>query len=217
MVGESNGSTENTRRKTGLWIAVAAVVAVVIAVIVYFAVTSGATGDATPGASSSPSASASSSTAPSEGTDPSGEPAPDPSATPGTMPELAPVAPNEPSDNGAGLVAQITAMNAVEGEAVQAGEIAGPAVQFTLQLTNDTDEEIDLGLIAVNAYIGEGLTPAGGLIQPGAAPFEGTLAVGDSTEGVYVYNIPVDQRGDVTVTLDYRAGQPAFVFRGAVG
>lgn len=214
MVGEPDGSVQGTRRKTWLWIALAAVAAVVIAVIVYFAVTAGSSEGGAPTADPTPS---SSSSAPTDGADPSGQPTPDPSATPGTMPELPPVTPDQPSDNGEGLVAQITAMKAVQGEAVQAGEIAGPAVQFTLRLTNDTDAPIDLGLIAVNAYIGEGLTPAGGLVKPGAAPFEGTLDVGDSTEGVYVYSIPENQRENVTLTLDYRAGQPAFVFRGKVG
>lgn len=210
MVGEPDGSVQGSRRKkTWLWIAVAAVAAIVVAVIVYFAVTAGpSTTSPSPSASSAASA---------DGADPSAQPTPDPSATPGTMPELAPVAPDQPSDNGEGLVAEITAMKAVQGEAVQAGEIAGPAVQFTLRLTNDTDAVIDLGLIAVNAYIGEGLTPAGGLVKPGAAPFEGTLDIGDSTDGVYVYSIPESERGDVTLTLDYRAGQPAFVFRGTVG
>jgi hypothetical protein len=215
MVGEPDGSVQGTRRKkTWLWIAIAAVAAIVVAVIVYFAVTAGSSEGGTPTTSPSPSASSS---APADGADPSAQPTPDASATPGTMPELAPVAPDQPSDNGEGLVAEITAMKAVQGEAVQAGEIAGPAVQFTLRLTNDTDAAIDLGLIAVNAYIGEGLTPAGGLVKPGAAPFEGTLDIGDSTDGVYVYSIPEGQRGDVTLTLDYRAGQPAFVFRGKVG
>jgi hypothetical protein len=208
MVDNTSESARGPRRKTWVWLVVIAVV--VIAVIVYFAVTSAGSGK--PGASPSPSASASS-----QGGDPSGQPTPDPSATPGTMPELAPVAPDEPSDNGEGLVAEITAMKSVEGEAVQAGEIAGPAVQFSLRLTNDTDEPIDLGFIAVNAYIGEAMTPAGGLVKPGGAPFEGTLKAGDSAEGVYVYNIPESQRADVTLTVDYRAGQPSFVFRGPVG
>jgi len=208
MVDNTSESARGPRRKTWVWIVVIAVV--VIAVIVYFAVTSAGSGK--PGAGPSPSASASS-----QSGDPSGQPTPDPSATPGTMPELAPVAPDEPSDNGEGLVAEITAMKSVEGEAVQAGEIAGPAVQFSLRLTNDTDEPIDLGFIAVNAYIGEAMTPAGGLVKPGGAPFEGTLKAGDSAEGVYVYNIPESQRADVTLTVDYRAGQPSFVFRGTVG
>lgn len=210
MVGESDGPVRDTRRKTWLWVVVAVMGAVVIAAIVYFAVTSGSPDSGTP--ESSPSAAA-----PTDGSDPSGQPTPDPSATPGTMPELAPVAPDESSDSGEGLVAEITAMKAVEGEAVQAGEIAGPSVQFTLKLTNGTDSAIDLGLIAVNTYIGEERTPGVGLVKPGGAPFDGTLKAGDTAEGVYVYNIPESQRGDVTLTLDYKAGQPAFVFRGKVG
>lgn len=212
MVGEADGSTRSAGRKTWLWVVLAVVGVLVIAAIVYAAVTAGSSDDGAPVSSPSPSATASAG-----GDDPTGAPTPDPSETPGTMPELAPVAPDEPADNGDGLVAEIAAMKAVEGEAVQAGEIAGPAVQFTLRLTNDTDAPLDLGLIAVNAYIGAAKTPAGGLVKPGAAPFEGTLDVGESAEGVYVYSIPEGERGDVTVTLDYRAGQPAFVFRGDVG
>ncbi len=133
------------------------------------------------------------------------------------MPELPPVAPDKPSDNQQGLVAEITRMRAVEGQGVQAGEVSGPAVQFTITLTNKTTATADLGLIAVNAYIGAERTPASGLVKPGGSPFEGTLAVGKTATGVYVFTIPEAQRGDVTLTLDYRAGQPAFVFQGAVG
>ncbi len=212
MVDEANESVGSPRRKAWLWGIAVAVVLLVIAAIVYFTVTSGASGGGDPAAS--PSASAS---APADGGDPGAQPTPDPSATPATMPELAPVAPDEPAESEEGLIAEITAMKAVDGEAVQAGDIAGPSVQFTLKLTNDTDSPIDLGFIAVNAYIGEGRTPAIGLVKPGAAPFEGTLKAGATAEGVYVYNIPENQRGDVTVTLDYRAGSPAFVFRGDVG
>lgn len=213
MVEASDGSGRGSRRRLWLWVAIAA--AVVIAVIVYAVVASGSGDRDDPEPTGSPSPSATASTP--AGEDPSAPPTPDPSATPGTMPELTPVAPDESVDNGAGLVAEITAMKSVDGEAVQAGEIAGPAVQFTLSLTNDTGEAVDLGLIAVNAYIGEGRTPAGGLVRPGGEPFVGTLDDGASAQGVYVFSIPESQRGDVTLTLDYRAGQPAFVFRGAVG
>lgn len=214
MVEASNGSGRSPRRRIWLWAGIALALAVVVAIIVYVALTSGNGDETDPGAGPSSSATP---TAPSGDADPSAPPTPDPAATPGTMPELAPVSPDAPADNGEGLVARISAMKAVDGEAVQAGEIGGPAVQFTLSITNDTDEAIDLGLIAVNAYIGEARTPAGGLVRPGGAPFEGTLKAGDSAEGVYVYTIPEDERGDVTLTIDYRAGQPAFVFRGPVG
>lgn len=213
MVGDSSTAQPRSRRKAWVWVAVVAAV-VIIAVVVYFVVTSGrgseegsAVGGPTPTASVTPD--------PIEG-DVSAPPAPDPSITPETMPELAPVAPDEASDNGQGLVAQIETMKAVEGEAVQPGEIAGPSVQFTLKLTNDTGAAIDLGLVAVNTYIGEERTPARSLVKPGGAPFEGTLEAGGSAIGVYIYNIPEDRRDDVTLTLDYRAGEPAFVFRGRV-
>lgn len=214
MSEESSATADGPRRRVWWW--VAAIAVVVIAVIVYFAVTSSGApkgADASP----SPSPSASATDDPSTGADPTTEPTPAASDPSGTMPELAPVAPDEPAENGDGLVARIAKMTAVEGEAVQAGEIGGPAVQFTIEITNDSGEAIDLGLVSVNAYIGEDRTPAGGLVRPGGAPFEGTLDAGKSATGVYVYTIPQNQRDDVTLTVDYRAGQPAFVFRGAVG
>lgn len=219
MTQHSEGAARKRFNRAWLWGIVAVVV--VASALVYAAVVGGAFGTSagpateTPAASSSPDP-----TAPST---PTGTPkpgatvSPAPSATSDAMPELTPVAPDRPSDNGKGLVADISQMKAVEGEAVQAGEISGPAVQFTLVLTNDTDAPVDLGLISVNAYIGADRTPAGGLVKPGGDPFEGALAVGKTAKGVYVFTIPKGQRGDVTLTVDYRAGQPAFVFRGAVG
>lgn len=228
MVEESGVPARMTRRTAWLWGAVA-LVAVVVAVIVYLAATSGSSaapngdGGGTTGPTPSASSAAPTDEPSGEPTDeptdqPSGQPTPGPAVpTSSTMPELPPVAPEKPADNGQGLVAEITAMKSVQGEAVQPGDIAGPAVQFRLTLTNDTDADVDLGLIAVNAYLGEERTPAIGLVKPGGAPFEGVLEPGDSAKGVYVYNIPEDQRDDVTLTVDYRAGQPAFVFRGRVG
>ncbi|MFB4354655.1 hypothetical protein RAC69_15980 [Microbacterium sp. LS_15] len=215
MTEESTNDTARAPRRA-MWWWVAGIAIVVAGVIVYFAVTSSGApddGDASP----SPTTSSSATEDAAQDGDPAAEPTPDPSATSETMPELAPVSPDDPADNGEGLTARIVKMAAVEGEAVQAGEIGGPAVQFTLELTNDTDAAVDLGFIAVNAYIGDDRTPAGGLVRPGGAPFEGTLEPGKTAQGVYVYTIPEAQRGDVTITVDYRAGQPAFVFRGAVG
>jgi hypothetical protein len=204
-------------RRSSIWLWCGGVAVVAAAVLVYAFSVAGSSPKPADIAAGTPSASASAT--PDALNPASASPAPTPLTTspPDAMPELPAVAPDKPSDNGKGLVTEISRMRAVQGEAVQAGEISGPAVQFTLTLTNRTDAAVDLGLIAVNAYIGPNRTPAGGLVKPGAAPFEGTLAAGKSTTGVYVFTIPEAQRSDVTLTVDYRAGQPAFVFRGDVG
>lgn len=207
-------------RRRWLWIAAIIVAVAVIALVVALNLAGRAQPGAQPGAepssSASPDAGAPTPTA-SHTVPPLPTSTPLPEDSPESMPELAPVEPTEPSDNDEGLVAEIVKMTAVQGEAVQAGEIAGPSVQFTLSIKNSTGEPVDLGLIAVNAHIGENRTPATSLIRPGGDPFAGTLADGDSAEGVYVYNIPESERDDVTLTIDYRAGEPAFVFRGEVG
>jgi hypothetical protein len=212
---QHTGAEHARRRRIWLWGGGAALVAIAVAVIVYAFSLAGSSPKPADAAAGTPSASAT----PDAVNPAPAPPAPTPLTTspPVAMPELPAVAPDKPSDNGKGLVTEISRMRAVQGEAVQAGEISGPAVQFTLTLTNRTDAAVDLSLIAVNAYIGPNRTPAGGLVKPGGAPFEGTLAPGKHATGVYVFTIPEAQRRDVTLTVDYRAGQPAFVFRGDVG
>ena len=73
---------------------------------------------------------------------------------------------------------------------------------------------MDLGLVAVNAYVGKDRVPAGTVTKPGGMPLAGELAEGRSADGVYLFVVPITQRGDVTVAVDYRADTPTAVFRG---
>jgi hypothetical protein len=136
---------------------------------------------------------------------------------PGTdvLPELPPVAPDTPVTTDDGLVVSVVKAEAVEGEAVAPGDIAGPAVRYTIEIVNKTDKPFDLAYTVVNGYIGEDRKPAGNLIKPGGSPFEGTIAPGKTARGVYIFSVPVADRSMVTVTVDYGAGIPAVVFQGA--
>lgn len=114
------------------------------------------------------------------------------------------------------VAVSLSRIEAVQGVAFAPGEIAGPALRVTVRLSNDASTLLDLGLVTVNAYIGKDRVPAGTVTKPGGRPFEGELAAGRSADGVYLFVVPVAQRGDVTVTVDYRAGVPTAVFRGAM-
>jgi hypothetical protein len=105
-------------------------------------------------------------------------------------------------------------IEAVQGVAYAPGEIAGPALRVTVRLVNDGPTPLNLGLVAVNAYIGKDRVPAGTVTKPGGKPFAGELAQGRAADGVYLFVVPLDQRRDVTVTVDYSADVPTAVFRG---
>jgi hypothetical protein len=67
----------------------------------------------------------------------------------------------------------------------------------------------------VNLTFGADNTPATGLSGPGAASLPQEVAAGQTASGVYVFNVPSDQRDLVRVWVDYRLGLPVVVFEGA--
>lgn len=130
--------------------------------------------------------------------------------------ELEPVKPHEVVQGEDGMKVALTSIEAVTGEAVQPGEVSGPAIRVRVQVTNETGREFNTSSIAVNAYTGKARVPAGALVKPGGVPFYGRLAPGESTYGVYLFAIATDQRSDVTITVDYSAAVAVVVFQGDV-
>ncbi|MET1016048.1 MAG: hypothetical protein ABWX76_04485 [Leifsonia flava] len=204
------GGASSRRRITLLVISgvvVLAVVAVVIALI------SGAFG-APGGTGGSPSGSPS-------GAPASGEATPSQSATPTTTPTPPiPIETTVPLDSTAqpapGVTVSVSGFEAVEGEAELAGDVAGPAVRFTVTVTNTTAEAVSLAGALVNVYYGPAQSPSDSLPEPGGVPLPAEVAAGGTAEGVFIYTIPEDQRDDVLITFDYQVGTPVTAFQGSV-
>ena len=127
------------------------------------------------------------------------------------------VALDETAEAGDGVTASITSVEAIDGTAIGPGNIAGPALRVTVRVDNGTDGPVPLGGVSVDLASGEDLVPASPLGDPSAAPFTGTIAPGEHAEGVYVFSIPVADRGSVTLSVGYQAGAPIMVFTGPVG
>ena len=104
----------------------------------------------------------------------------------------------------------------VTGQVVGPGDVEAPAVRVTVDITNTGSSPLDLNLVVMNAYMGEGRDPAETYEQPGGQPVSGSLDPGDTATGVYLFRIPEDRRDDVTFVVDYHAGEPAIAFRGEV-
>lgn len=127
----------------------------------------------------------------------------------------APVAAVVAQDETATLAGGLTATLQVEktkATAVRAGEVAGSAVKVTVKVRNPGGSDVSLSQLAVNAYYGSDSTPATEL-SDGAEPLLGTLKAGETRSGVYVYSVPADQTGSVTVTVTDAAGAPLTVFK----
>ncbi|MGN6407164.1 MAG: hypothetical protein ACTHMH_02365 [Curtobacterium sp.] len=116
----------------------------------------------------------------------------------------------------ADLVAAVTKTEAVQGKANGPGEIAGPAVRFTIRITNRTSAAVNLSNTVVNAYYGISRDPAIPLDGPGASAFPRSVAAGGTATGVFVFNIPTADRSRVDVTVDTSVRNPVVAFQGAV-
>jgi hypothetical protein len=156
-----------------------------------------------PDPSSSPTAGEEATTAPDE---PTGEPAPT---------QTVPV--DEEGTPEAGVTAAVSKIEAVEGTAELPGEVGGPSLRVTVQIDNETGSELDLSFAVVNLYYGADLKPALPLGQPGVEPFPGSVDAGRSASGTYVFNVPVDERDDITIELDLSVDSTVVLFRGPAG
>ncbi|MDC7120070.1 hypothetical protein OMK64_00795 [Cellulomonas fimi] len=217
------------RRPVPRWavVAVAVLVVLVLGGVVWAAVAQSGSADAGPTSSASPSSSRSAGDDPSASETPvetptapaPGEPGggatddPDPAApyTPVTEPA---VALDQPATFATGVTAELTKVESVAGEAQGPGEVAGPAVRVTVRLTNGTAAAVPLTSAVVNAYAGQDLAPAEPLSAPGGQPFAGSVQPGATATGVYVFNVPADQRDRLQVTVSYDPTVTTVLFEG---
>ena len=212
-----------------MWGAAGLVALVLIGLVTWFLASGDDTSYTAQGEDSQPSASAPPQS-PSPSADATEEPAPadsgaasQPAAPKGTvvngvvLPE-ANVAPPVPFDKPAQIVpdfsASVTSVKAIDGVGQGIGEISGPALAFTVQLTNNTKAPLETVGVVVNCY--EATTnPAIPLLgDPNAKPLPDTVAPGQTVTGVYVFLVPKDARDSATLTLAFDPESPMVVFSG---
>lgn len=194
--------------------------------------------DAEPGASSSNAAAPTSSTssAPtgssSSAAAPSGEPtasatdsAPSPDASasgssaptdPGARPSAAPVPLDEPAQSRPGVDVRLASIEQVEGVSTIPGEVGGPALRVSVEVTNGTKAAVPLDTAVANLYFGPDRSPAISLMEPGSKALPASVAPGETATGVWVFNVPKDQRSQVLVEFDLAVDATVVLFSGAV-
>jgi hypothetical protein len=115
-------------------------------------------------------------------------------------------------DNGVAI--EVTDIESVKGQARGAGQVAGPALRFTIQVDNRSKKTINLDLAVVTAYSGSRDDPAIDLSGPGASPLPQSLKAGAKASGKYVFAIPVKERGRIRVDFSYTIDESKVIFRG---
>lgn len=113
------------------------------------------------------------------------------------------------------VTARITGHTATSSVAHGPGQIGGaPSVAFTVEIDNGTGTPLPLDGVTVTASYGAAAVPA--TLSDGSTAFSGQLRARSKATGTYVFEIPVEDRGAVTVTVNYSATEPTVVFTGAV-
>lgn len=109
---------------------------------------------------------------------------------------------------------RLALLEAVAGEATLPGEVSGPALRVSVEVTNDTAQALDLTTAVTNLYHGAEMTPAITLSKPGRVDLPATLAPGSTATGVYVFAVPTDDRAEVTVEFDLSVEATVLLFSG---
>ncbi|MFQ4147846.1 hypothetical protein AAGW05_03975 [Arthrobacter sp. LAPM80] len=115
-----------------------------------------------------------------------------------------------------GVTATVGGIQAVDGKGRGPGQISGPAVRFTVTLTNGGTTPIDTGMVVVNVDGGPDHIPALVLSGPGVVNFPASLAPGQKASGTFVFLIPNNQRNEVRIFFNYDVSSSIVAFEGAV-
>jgi hypothetical protein len=113
------------------------------------------------------------------------------------------------------LTAAIADPARVHAQARIPGEIAGPALSFTLQLTNHGRASLDLDTnIAVTAHDAAGVPFTA--LTTSTHPVSGTLRSGAHASGHYVFHLPDNTKNPVTIEVTYAATAEVARFAGPI-
>lgn len=112
-----------------------------------------------------------------------------------------------------GFTVALESITAVSVEAETPGDVAGPAVAVVVILTNESNEaqNMDSAVVTLEAADGALGIPT---IAGGPSPFHGDLAAQASAEGRYLFMLDPNMDRDVTISVNYAAGEPVAVFIG---
>jgi hypothetical protein len=129
-------------------------------------------------------------------------------------PSKKPVRLDKPGRTGTGLTARLTTIKAIDAKAQLPGEVAGPALSLSVEVSNTGAKTVDLNAVVVTVLDSDE-APGGEMSSAPAKPLKGKLSAGKTVRGVYVFTIDKNKRNPVTVTVSI-SDAPVLVFTGTV-
>lgn len=111
-----------------------------------------------------------------------------------------------------GMVIEIVAVDAIEVSAETPGEVDGSAVRVTVSASNGSTEpqSVDSAVVTVETADEYGVGTTAG----NPSPLAGTVAPGATASGVYIFMLDPAADREITVSVNYAAGEPVAVFTG---
>ena len=220
------------------WVGAALVVALVVVLALHRWSSSTPTGSASndPTASGSASPGASSSSSPASTADaggPSASPTPEPTlpaavvpATPGASAVPVPPLGDKPPVQGSGtdplspvqgVQVKLVALTPLTTSARGVGEIVGPGLAVTIEVSGAPAGGLDLSGATVGLNTGPESTPASpALSDPRNAPLPAALAAGKTARGTYIFLAPNETGTAVAIQVLLATHQPVLVFQASV-
>lgn len=132
----------------------------------------------------------------------------------GPHPTAPPVPLESPATPAPEVVAELRSVEAVTASAELPGEIGGPALEITLEVTNGADRILDLTTAVVNLYHGTERVPAIP-IESASEPLPPKADPKSVVTGAHVFRVPIDQRQRIRVEVDLGIGRTVVLFEGA--
>lgn len=123
-----------------------------------------------------------------------------------------PVKLDKPSKTGTGLTAKLVNVKATTAKAQLPGEVEGPALVVTIDVTNTGSKSADLSAVVVT-LLDSDEAPGSEMTNKPAAPLTGKVAAGKTARGVYVFTVPKNKRSPITVMVSIKDA-PVLVFTG---
>lgn len=114
---------------------------------------------------------------------------------------------------GGKVSARITSVKAITAKAQGPGEITGPAVAVTLQVTNGSKRALEVDRVTVNLADSHG-NPGSPMSSDPASPFSGSIEPGGRATGTYVFSVGADLRSPITLSMSYTTEAPVVLFVG---
>lgn len=129
--------------------------------------------------------------------------------------EQAPVLPTETATAADGVTVRLVKIENVDAVAQAPGETSGAAIRLTVEIINNSSSAVDGAFVAVNAYAGEERAPLDPVMNPGGVRFDGEIAAGSSSTGVYLFRVEDYQKDNLLVGVDVIPDGETATFKGS--